>query len=134
MGRARGPPGARLHGLTISVSYEPTVGKGHPGFHGLALLPEWLLCRINTQYRHDEDQNMNKTGAQKFRDLLAKGGLIVAPGVYDGYSARLVEAAGFEMAATTGAGISNSLLGIDDIGVMGLSENVTHCRMLAPTP
>ena len=37
------------------------------------------------------------------------------------------------MAATTGAGISNSLLGIDDIGVMGLSENVNHCRMLART-
>ena len=74
-----------------------------------------------------------KTGAQKFRALLAKGGLIVAPGVYDGYSARLVETAGFEMAATTGAGISNSLLGIDDIGVMGLSENVNHCRMLART-
>ena len=74
-----------------------------------------------------------KTAAQKFRALLAKGGLIVAPGVYDGYSARLVEAAGFEMAATTGAGISNSLLGIDDIGVMGLSENVNHCRMLART-
>src|SRR2546423_11984974 len=72
-------------------------------------------------------------GAQKFRALLAKGGLIVAPGVYDGYSARLVEAAGFEMAATTGAGISNSLLGIDDIGVMGLSENVAHCRVLART-
>jgi len=74
-----------------------------------------------------------KDGPRKFRELLAKGSLIVAPGVYDGYSARLVETAGFEMAATTGAGISNSLLGIDDIGVMGLSENVNHCRMLART-
>ena len=72
-------------------------------------------------------------GPKKFRALLARGGLIVAPGVYDGYSARLVEKAGYEMAATTGAGISNSLLGIDDIGVMGLSENVDHCRMLART-
>src|SRR5277367_716246 len=72
-------------------------------------------------------------GPKKFRELLAKGGLIVAPGIYDGYSARLVEQAGFEMAATTGAGISNSLLGIDDIGVMGLSENVNHCRMLVRT-
>ena len=74
-----------------------------------------------------------KDGPKKFRELLARGGLIVAPGVYDGYSARLVEKAGFEMAATTGAGISNSLLGIDDIGVMGLSQNVDHCRMLART-
>src|SRR4029077_10083979 len=72
-----------------------------------------------------------KNGPKKFRELLARGGLIVAPGVYDGYSARLVEKAGFDMAATTGAGISNSLLGIDDIGVMGLAENVDHCRMLA---
>src|SRR5437764_492981 len=74
-----------------------------------------------------------KTAAQKFRDLLAEGGLIAAPGVYDGYSARLVENAGFAMAATTGAGISNSLLGMEDIGVMGLAENVDHCRMLART-
>ena len=74
-----------------------------------------------------------KDGPKKFRELLAKGSLIVAPGVYDGYSARLVEQAGFAMAATTGAGISNSLLGIDDIGVMGLAENVGHCRMLART-
>ena len=72
-------------------------------------------------------------GPKKFRALLARGGLIVAPGVYDGYSARLVEQAGFEMAATTGAGISNSLLGIDDIGVMGTSENINRCRMLART-
>jgi 2-methylisocitrate lyase-like PEP mutase family enzyme len=76
---------------------------------------------------------VKKTGAQKFRDLLAKGELIVCPGVYDGYSALLVQHAGFEMAATTGVGISNSLLGVDDIGVMGLSENVNHCRMLART-
>lgn len=71
--------------------------------------------------------------AQRLRTLLARGDLIVAPGVYDGYSARLVEAAGFETAATSGAAISNSLLGIDDIGVMGLSENVGHCRTLAST-
>jgi hypothetical protein len=28
-----------------------------------------------------------------------------------------------------GAGISNSLLGIDDTGVVELSEDVNHCRM-----
>ena len=68
---------------------------------------------------------------RKLRDLLARGKLIVAPGVYDGYSARLVEAAGFETAATSGAAISNALLGVDDIGVMDLTSNVDHCRRLA---
>ena len=69
--------------------------------------------------------------ARKFRALLETGEFIVAPGVYDGYSARLVEAAGFQMAATSGAAVSNSILGIDDIGVMGLTENVNHCRYIA---
>jgi 2-methylisocitrate lyase-like PEP mutase family enzyme len=73
------------------------------------------------------------TAARRFRELLAKGGLIVAPGIYDGYSARLVQAAGFETAASSGAAISNALLGVDDIGVMDLSANVAHCRMLART-
>lgn len=69
--------------------------------------------------------------AQQFRQILARGDLMIAAGVYDGYSARLVEAAGFEVAATSGAAVSNSILGIDDIGVMGLSENVAHCQRLA---
>ena len=34
---------------------------------------------------------MTKTAAQKYRDLLAKGALFVAPGIYDGYSALLVQ-------------------------------------------
>jgi 2-methylisocitrate lyase-like PEP mutase family enzyme len=71
------------------------------------------------------------TNAGKFRALLNSGDFIVSPGVYDGYSIRLAEAAGFKTACTSGAAVSNALLGIADIGVMGLRENVDHCRMLA---
>ena len=67
----------------------------------------------------------------QFRQLLKNEPFIVSPGVYDGYSIRLVEAAGFKTACTSGAAVSNALLGIADIGVMGLAENVTHCRHLA---
>lgn len=70
-------------------------------------------------------------GPERFRELLAGDELIVAPSVYDGYSARLVQAAGFRTAATSGVAIANSLLGVDDIGVMSLTDNVDHCRMLA---
>jgi len=66
-----------------------------------------------------------------YRELLRSGEFIVAPGIYDGYSARLVAQAGFKTAATSGAAIANALLGIADIGVMGLRENVDHCRNLA---
>lgn len=69
--------------------------------------------------------------ASKFRALLNSEAFIVSPGVYDGYSIRLVEAAGFKTACTSGAALSNSLLGVPDIGVMGLAENVNHCRNLA---
>lgn len=67
----------------------------------------------------------------QFRQLLMNEPFLVSPGVYDGYSVRLVEAAGFKTACTSGAAVSNALLGIADIGVMGLAENVTHCRHLA---
>jgi len=66
-----------------------------------------------------------------YRALLDSGEFIVAPGVYDGYSVRLVERAGFKTAATSGAAISNALLGIADIGIMTLTQNVEHCRNLA---
>jgi 2-methylisocitrate lyase-like PEP mutase family enzyme len=69
--------------------------------------------------------------AQKFRKLLASGEFIVSPGVYDGYSIRLVEAAGYKAASTSGAAISNALLGVPDSGVLGLTDNVNHCRHLA---
>ncbi len=69
--------------------------------------------------------------AQNFRKLLDSGAFIVSPGVYDGYSIRLVEAAGFSCASTSGAAISNALLGMPDAGSMGLYENVNHCRHLA---
>jgi 2-methylisocitrate lyase-like PEP mutase family enzyme len=77
-----------------------------------------------------EQYDMNNPRHQ-FRQLLKNEPFIVSPGVYDGYSIRLVEAAGFKTACTSGAAVSNALLGIADIGVMGLSENVTHCRHLA---
>jgi len=77
-----------------------------------------------------EQHDMNNPRNQ-FRQLLKNEPFIVSPGVYDGYSIRLVEAAGFKTACTSGAAVSNALLGIADIGVMGLAENVTHCRHLA---
>src|SRR5689334_9413692 len=74
---------------------------------------------------------MMLTKAQQYRRMLSQGEFILSPGVYDGYSAKIVEAGGFKSAATSGAAISNSILGVDDIGIMGLTENLNHCRNLA---
>ena len=69
------------------------------------------------------------TKARRMRELLAAG-IVVSPGVFDGYSARLVEKMGFKAASTTGAGVANSRLGQPDIGIMSLMENVDACRLL----
>lgn len=72
---------------------------------------------------------MKKTA--RMRSLIESPKVCVSPGVYDGYSVRVVEAAGFEAASTTGAGIANSRLGQPDIGIMSMLENVEACRQMA---
>jgi 2-methylisocitrate lyase-like PEP mutase family enzyme len=67
----------------------------------------------------------------RLRALLAQPGIVVAPGVYDGFSLRLVEQAGFATANITGAGVSESTLGWADVGIMGYAENVRASGALA---
>jgi 2-methylisocitrate lyase-like PEP mutase family enzyme len=72
-----------------------------------------------------------KTKARRMRELLRDARPLVSPGVYDGYSVRLVEAMGFKTAATTGSGLANTRLVQPDIGILSLLENVDACRALA---
>jgi 2-methylisocitrate lyase-like PEP mutase family enzyme len=71
------------------------------------------------------------TKARQLRELLCNARPLVSPGVYDGYSVRLVEAMGFKTAATTGSGLSNARLVQPDIGILSPLENVDACRHLA---
>lgn len=56
------------------------------------------------------------------RDRLAGGSILVAPGVYDGLTAALAEAAGFEAVYLSGAAVSYTRLGRPDIGLASVSE------------
>ncbi|MBI4082386.1 MAG: oxaloacetate decarboxylase [Candidatus Lambdaproteobacteria bacterium] len=64
------------------------------------------------------------TPAAALRARLGRPGLILAPGCYDAFSARLIERAGFEAAYMTGFGASASRLGMPDAGLMTFSEMV----------
>lgn len=68
---------------------------------------------------------------QHLRELLDSPDLTIAPGVYDGLSAKVVEDMGFETAIITGAGVSNSRLGQPDFGILNLSENSAQSGMIA---
>jgi 2-methylisocitrate lyase-like PEP mutase family enzyme len=74
--------------------------------------------------------NAQSPGA-KLRALLAEPGILVCPGVYDGFSLRLVEQAGFKTANISGAGLSESNLGWADVGIMGYAENLRASGALA---
>ena len=67
----------------------------------------------------------------RLRTMLDAPGIIVAPGAYDGFSARLIEAAGFQAVYMTGAGTAASHLGQPDLGLATLTEMATHASHLA---
>ena len=67
----------------------------------------------------------------RLREMLKRPGIVVAPGAYDGFSARLIEAAGFSAVYMTGAGTAASHLGQPDLGLATLTEMATHARHIA---
>jgi len=72
------------------------------------------------------------TPRQKFRAMMAADGMIVAPGVYDGLTASLVERAGFSAAYMTGAGTSVAR-GYPDFGLITMTEMIQNADMIAGT-
>lgn len=60
---------------------------------------------------------------QTLKKLLQRDRLLVAPGCFDGLSARLVEEAGFEAAYLSGGAVARSM-GIPDIGLVTMSESI----------
>jgi len=71
---------------------------------------------------------MSKAAA--LRQLFAGDALIIAPGAYDGLTARLVELAGFPVVYATGAGISNSQLALADLGLVTMTEMLDQVRKM----
>ena len=57
--------------------------------------------------------------------------MLVAPGIYDAYGALFVEQAGFEAAYMTGNGVSASLLGRPDVGLVDLTLFAAHAHRAA---
>ena len=64
------------------------------------------------------------------RELLAKPGLLRAPGVFEGLGAHLVRRAGFSAAYLTGAGVAVSGYGLPDIGLVTGSEMVDRVALV----
>lgn len=69
--------------------------------------------------------------AKTLRKLINGPRILVMPGVFDAYSARLTEQYGFKAGFVSGSAISEAVLGHADVGLMGLDLNVNTSRQLA---
>lgn len=67
----------------------------------------------------------------RLRSLLDAGTPLLAPGAYDCLSARLVEAAGFDVAYMTGFGTAASMIGRPDVGLLTATEMADNARRIA---
>lgn len=70
------------------------------------------------------------TQVQTLKARLSQGKTLMAPGIYDGVSARIAAQAGFEALYMTGFGVSGSVLGMPDIGLMTATEMADRARAL----
>lgn len=70
-------------------------------------------------------------GAARLRAMLAEQPIVVAPGIYDGYTARIALRAGFDILSMTGAGTSMSRLGMADLGMTTMDDMVRNASMIA---
>ncbi|HXG51735.1 MAG TPA: isocitrate lyase/phosphoenolpyruvate mutase family protein [candidate division Zixibacteria bacterium] len=67
---------------------------------------------------------------QTLRNLLRRNRLLVAPGCFDGLSARLVQQAGFEAVYFSGGAVARSM-GFPDIGLITMSEIIERAALVA---
>jgi len=61
-----------------------------------------------------------------FRTRLAAGGAILMPGAANALAARVIADMGFEAVYLSGAGLTNTYLGMPDLGFVGLAEIAQH--------
>ena len=72
-----------------------------------------------------------KSAASRFRRMLQEPGIIMAPGAYDGLTAKIIQQAGFPAVYMTGAGTSVAQLGYPDLALATMTEMVSNAANIA---
>lgn len=65
---------------------------------------------------------------KSLRKILAEEKTILVPGAYDALSAKILKQAGFRVVYMTGSGVTASLTGMPDVGVLTMTEMVNQAR------
>jgi len=69
--------------------------------------------------------------ANRLRELIARPGPLLAPGIYDCISAKVVAASGYDAAFVSGAAVTASVLGYPDVGLQTMPEILNQVRNMA---
>lgn len=69
---------------------------------------------------------MNESCSRRFREILNKREAALLPGAANALTARIIEDIGFKAIYVTGAGVTNTFLGMPDIGLISLTELASH--------
>ena len=76
---------------------------------------------------------MNHEINKAFRARLANGGAILMPGAANALAARVIDGLGFEALYISGAGLTNTYLGMPDLGFISLPEIAQHTSAIRNT-
>lgn len=69
---------------------------------------------------------MNKSCNRRLREILSKREAVLLPGASNALTARIIEDLGFKAIYVTGAGVTNTFLGMPDIGLISMTELANH--------
>jgi 2-methylisocitrate lyase-like PEP mutase family enzyme len=69
---------------------------------------------------------MNKSCNRLLREILSKREAVLLPGASNALTARIIEDLGFKAIYVTGAGVTNTFLGVPDIGLISMTELANH--------
>jgi len=69
---------------------------------------------------------MNPSCNQRLREILVTRETILVPGAANALAARVIEDIGFKAIYVTGAGVTNTFLGLPDIGLISMPELASH--------
>lgn len=106
--------------------------KGSFGVRGTAGGNPYFCSKLFRKLNVRIGSNGGKMDNQlRLRELIQQGRTVVAPGVYDCVSAKIVEKLGFEVAFVSGYGLEASVLGNPDIGLASKTDVITHARYIA---
>jgi 2-methylisocitrate lyase-like PEP mutase family enzyme len=71
------------------------------------------------------------TTQTRLKTVLSAGNFVVAPGVFDMFSAKVADRIGFSALYMTGYGVSGSYLGVADAGIVTYRDMVERARTIA---